>query len=279
MLQFIALGAILFALHGLFGKRDMEAPEKIVVSASQIANLGDGFRRTWKRPPREDELRGLIEDYIRDEVFYRAGRAAGLDRDDAVVRRRVRQKMEFLAEEISIPEPTDAELAAYLASHQERFRTEDSLTFRQVFLSASRRAGTIDVDAERLAAALSAAGAEAGTAELGGDPFLLGADFRAVPLHDVAQTFGDGFAERAFAAEQGRWQGPIASPFGLHFIFITERTKGSLPPLDTIRPAVARQWAEARRIEAEEKLYQTLRDRYEITVEAAPSRTTAAARQ
>ena len=270
---------MLFATYGLFGKRDVETPEKIVVSASLIANLGEGFARTWKRPPNEEELRGLIENYIRDEVFYRAGRAAGLDRDDAVIRRRVRQKMEFLAEEISNPEPTDAELGAYLASHQEQFRTEDSLTFRQVFLSASRRAGTIDVDAEHLAAALSAAGAEADTAELGGDPFLLGAEFRAVPLHDVAQTFGDGFAERAFAAELGRWQGPIASPFGLHFIFITELIKGSVPPLDTIRPAVARQWAEARRIEAEEKLYQTLRDRYEITVEAAPSRTTAAARQ
>jgi hypothetical protein len=269
---------MLFATYGLFGKRDVETPEKIVVSASRIANLGDGFTRTWKRPPNEEELRGLIEDYIRDEVFYRAGRAAGIDRDDVVIRRRVRQKMEFLAEEISIPELTDAELGAYLASHQERFRAPDSLTFRQVFLSASRRAATIDADAKQLAAALAAAGAEADTAELG-DPFLLGTGFRAVPLHDVAQTFGEGFAERAFAAEQGRWQGPIASPFGLHFIFITERTKGSMPPLDTVRPAVARQLAEARRIEAEQKLYQTLRDRYQITVETGPLQTTAAARQ
>ncbi len=269
---------MLFATYGLFGKRDVGTPEEIVVSASRIANLGDGFARTWKRPPNEEELRGLIEDYIRDEVFYRAGRAAGLDRDDVVIRRRVRQKMEFLAEEISIPEPTDAELGAYLASHQERFRVPDSLTFRQVFLSGSRRATTIDADARRLAAALAAAGAEADTAEPG-DPFLLGTDFRAVPLHDVAQTFGDGFAERAFAAEQGSWQGPIPSPFGLHFIFITERTRGSVPPLDTIRPAITRQWTEARRIEAEQKLYQTLRDRYQITVEAGPLRTTAAARQ
>ncbi len=270
---------MLFAAYGLFGKRNVETPERIAVSASLIANLGDGFARTWKRSPNEEELRGLIENYIRDEVFYRAGRAAGLDRDDAVIRRRVRQKMEFLAEEISNPEPTDTELGAYLASHQQRFRTEDRLTFRQVFLSASRRAGTIAADAERLAASLSAAGAEADTAELGGDPFLLGADFRDVPLHDVAQTFGDAFAERAFAVEQGRWQGPIASPFGLHFIFVTERSQGSVPPLDTIRSAVARQWAAARRIAAEEKLYQTLRDRYEITVEAALPRTTAVERQ
>ena len=113
---------MLFAVYGLVGKRSGEAPEKIVVSASQITNLGDGFARTWRRPPSEEELQGLIENYIRDEVFYRAGRAAGLDRDDAVIRRRVRQKMEFLAEEISVPEPTEAQLGDFLASNPERFR-------------------------------------------------------------------------------------------------------------------------------------------------------------
>ena len=110
LLQFLVLGAILFGLYSLVDKRGAEAPEKIVVSASQIANLADGFSRTWRRPPSKEELQNLIENYIRDEVFYRAGRAAGLDRDDVVIRRRVRQKMEFLAEEISVPEPSESEL-------------------------------------------------------------------------------------------------------------------------------------------------------------------------
>jgi hypothetical protein len=126
--QFLAIGAMLFALHGLVGKPGTDAPEKIVVSAARIANLKDGFARTWRRPPSAQELQDLIEDYIRDEVFYREGRAAGLDRDDTVIRRRVRQKMEFLAEDMSVPEPNDAQLAAYLAANPERFRAEDNLT-------------------------------------------------------------------------------------------------------------------------------------------------------
>jgi hypothetical protein len=149
LLQFLALGAMLFALHGFVGKRSADAPEKIVVSASRVANLGDGFARTWRRPPSEQELQGLIEDYIRDEVFYREGRAAGLDRDDVIIRRRVRQKMEFLAEEMSVPEPSDEQLAAYLASNPERFRAEDQITFHQVFLSATRRANTLESDSKR----------------------------------------------------------------------------------------------------------------------------------
>src|SRR5439155_15886145 len=127
-------------------KRGVEAPEKIVVSTERIANLSDGFSRTWRRSPSKDELQNLIENYVRDEVFYRAGRAAGLDRDDVVIRRRVRQKMEFLAEEVSAPEPSEEQLAAFLASHPVRFRTEDRATFFHVFLNATNRAGTIDED-------------------------------------------------------------------------------------------------------------------------------------
>jgi hypothetical protein len=276
LLQFLVLGATLFAVYGLAGKRSVEAPEKIVVSASRIADLGDGFARTWRRPPDKEELQGLIDSYIRDEVFYRAGRAAGLDRDDFVIRRRVRQKMEFLAEEISAPEPTEAQLAAYLASNPERFRTEDRLTFHQVFLDPSRRAGTIDRDVKQVGAVLSSADPAIDASGLG-DPFLVGEEFHTVSLHDTAGTFGDSFAQQVFAAEPGRWQGPIASTFGQHFVFINERTRGSEPPLDAIRPAVVREWANARRIEAEQKLYRSLRDRYEIIVEAAPPQTAAAA--
>jgi hypothetical protein len=215
-------------------------------------------------------LQGLIENYIRDEVFYRAGKAAGLDRDDVVIRRRVRQKMEFLAEEIAVPEPSEEQLAAFLASNPERFRTEDRLTFRQLFLNPSRRTGTIDRDLERVRAALSRADAAIDATGLS-DPFLLGEEFRAVSLRDTAGTFGESFARQVFAAEQGRWQGPIASTYGLHFIFINDRKKGgSVSPLDTVRPAVIREWANARRIEAEQKLYRSLRDRYEIIVEAVP---------
>jgi hypothetical protein len=225
--------------------------------------------------PTEEELQGLIENYIRDEVFYRAGRAAGLDLDDVVIRRRVRQKMEFLAEEITVPEPTEEQLAAFLASNPERFRTEDRLTFRQLFLNPSRRTGAIDRDLEQVRVALSSADAAIDATGLG-DPFLLGEEFRAVSLRDTAGTFGESFARQVFAAEQGRWQGPLASTYGLHFIFINERTRGSESPIDTVRPAVIREWANARRLEEERKLYRSLRDRYEIIVEAVPPQAAAA---
>ena len=276
LLQFLALGALLFALYGLAGKRGAEASEKIVVSASRVANLADGFVRTWRRLPNEQELQGLIEDYIRDEVFYREGRAAGLDRDDVIIRRRVRQKMEFLTDEMSVPEPSDAQLAAYLASNPERFRAEDQITFQQVFLSATRRANTIDSDSKQLADILARADGVVDATALG-DAFLLGEEFRSVSPSKITGIFGESFAKQIAVMEKGRWQGPISSGFGQHFVFISERFPGKLPPLDAIRPAVQREWANARRLEAEHKLYASLRGRYEIVIEQPQAKATEAA--
>jgi PPIC-type PPIASE domain len=266
LLHFLVLGAALFGLFSMNDKKDVEAPTKVIISASRVATLADQFARTWRRPPTEQELQDLIEDYIRDEIFYREGRAAGLDRDDIVIRRRVRQKMEFLAEDIAAAEPSDEQLAAYLASNPERFRTDDRLSFRQVFLSVARRGSALEGDAKAIAAILARTSAPADTATIG-DPFLLGEEFREISQSDVAGTFGEGFAEQLSAAEPGRWQGPIASSFGVHFVFVDERAKGSLPPLGTVRDVVRREWQNARQIEAEQKLYRSLRDRYQIVVE------------
>ena len=269
LLHFLVLGAALFGLFSVVDKRGAEAPTKVVISASRVTTLADRFARTWRRPPTEQELQGLVEDYIRDEIFYREGRAAGLDRDDFVIRRRVRQKMEFLAEDMAAAEPSDEQLAAYLASNPERFRTDDRLTFRQVFLSATRRGSALDGDAKQIAEMLVRTSASVDTAAIG-DPFLLGEEFREMSRSDIARTFGEGFAEQLSTVASGRWQGPIPSTFGAHFVFVDERVKGSLPPLATVRDAVRREWQNARQIEAEQKLYRTLRDRYQIVVEMPP---------
>ena len=271
LFQFLVLGGVLFSLSHLVDRNKAEAPDRILVSSARIDNLADGFARTWRRPPSKEELQGLIDDYIRDEVFYREGRAAGLDRDDVIIRRRVRQKMEFLAEDASSAEPGDDQLAAYLEANPARFRTDDRLTFRQVFLSANRRERTINDDSKQVADALTQLGATGDTTSLG-DPFLLGEDFKAVSQTDVVGIFGDDFAKYLAVVELGRWQGPISSSFGQHFVYISERIPGGLPPLAAVREAVLREWSNARRLEAEQKLYRSLRDRYDIVVETPPSK-------
>ena len=266
LLHFLILGAALFGLFSLVGKKEAEQPAKIVVTAARIENLANSFARTWQRPPSAEELHGLVDDYIHDEVFYREGKVLGLDRDDIIIRRRLRQKLEFIAEDMSVAEPSDEQLAAYLTSNTERFRSEDRLTFTHVYLSAARREA-LERDAASIAAKLTKENPEMDTATLG-DHFLLGEEFRAMPRSDVSRTFGEHFAEQVFNIESGRWQGPISSSYGLHFVRVSERAQGGPLSLDSVRPAVRREWMNARRLEAEQSLYQTLRDRYQIVVEA-----------
>src|SRR4051794_4923782 len=165
--------------------------------------------------------------------------------------------MEFLAEDIAAVEPSDQQLTAYLAANPKRFRTEDRLSFQHVFLSANRRGEALDADAKEVAASLVGVKTPINMAELG-DPFLLGAVFGQMSESDIARAFGDAFGKQLAAADVGQWQGPIRSSFGAHFVFVDERTKGSLPPLASVREDVRREWLNARRIEVEEKLYSTL---------------------
>ena len=237
LLQFLVLGGVLFALFSIVDRKEADAPAKIVVSTARVAQLADSFTRTWRRPPTEQELQDLIENHIREEVFYREGQAAGLDRDDVVIRRRVRQKMEFIVEDMVDAEPTEEQLANHLATYPERFRVEDRLTFRHVFLSATRRADTIEGAVKQVANVLAHADASVDTGVLG-DPFLLGEDFSGVLQSEVARTFGESFAKQLSVLKQGRWQGPISSSFGRHFVFVNERAQGGLPPLNVVRQAV-----------------------------------------
>lgn len=264
LFHFLVLGAVLFGLYGLVAKKEAE-PAKIVVSAARIENLAMGFARTRQRLPSAEELSGLVEDFIRDEVFYREGKAAGLDRDDTVIRRRLRQKMEFTLEDTGAAEPSDAQLSAYLAANAAQFRRENRLTFSHIYLSAAR-GETLERDARAVAAKLASISKEADVTSLG-DRFLLGDEFRDLSQSDVARTFGEKFAAQVSELERERWRGPVPSSYGLHFVRISEHVEGGVPPLDSVRTAVRREWMNTRRLEAEADLYRTLRARYEIVVE------------
>jgi hypothetical protein len=127
----------------------------------------------------------------------------------------------------------------------------------------------LESDANHIAETLVRASAPVDAANFG-DPFLLGEEFRDMSRSDVARTFGEGFAEQVSAIAPGRWQGPVASSFGAHFVFVDERVTGSLPTLATVKDIVQREWQNARQIEAEQKLYRSLRDRYQVVVETPP---------
>jgi hypothetical protein len=267
LLHFILLGAAIFAVYGFISRHRTDKPGEIVVTQGTLENIITGFTRTWQRPPTEEELRGQIRDYIREEAAYREALAMGLDRDDTIVRRRLRQKLEFLSDDLATSvEPTDAELQTFLQAHAGLFQSEPRFTFRQVYLNPQQHGASLSADEAHLLAGLQRAGPNADLSALG-DPFLLAPSFQNVSLAEVKQVFGDQFASALAALSTSRWQGPVASGYGAHFVFLSQRTEGSLPELAEIRDQVRREWFNSKRNDATEKFYQRLLKRYTVKIE------------
>jgi hypothetical protein len=267
LLHFLLLGAAIFVAYSLVSKRSSGEPGKIVISAGQVAVMAEGFTRAWQRPPTREELEGLIRDRVQEEVYYREAMALGLDKDDTIIRRRLRQKMEFVTDDIAaLAEPTDDELTAYLKSQADAFRVQRRFTFSHVYLNPERRGQNLARDTAQLLAQLRQAGAKADFSDLG-DSFLLEHRFEAAPASEVAKQFGEKFATELGKLAPGEWHGPIESGYGTHLVFVSERTEGRVPALAEVRDLVQREWTNARRLETNEKFYAELLKRYSVTIE------------
>ncbi len=265
-LQFFVLGAGIFLLYGYAGGGDA-APGEIVVSAGQIDRLVDRWVKTRMRPPTAAELAGLIDDHIREEVYYREAVALGLDRDNVVIRRHLRQQMEFLSQDIAAQaDATEEELRAFLEANAESFRVEPRFSFRHIYLSLDQRGDAGRGDAMRLLAELEDAGGAIGTTALG-DPFPLPHDFESIAERDLSSMFGVQFAALLSSLEPGSWQGPVRSGYGIHLVFIREHTASRTPELAEVRDAVTREWRAVRRQAANAEVYRSLRERYTVFVE------------
>jgi hypothetical protein len=270
LVHFLALGALVFVVFHFAASRS-EAPEgRIVVSAGRIEQLATGFTRTWHRPPTRQELDGLVEDHIREEVLYREALAMGLDKDDTIVRRRMRQKLEFLTEDATAAvSPTDQDLQSWLDKHPEKFHAEAKWAFRQVYFSASRRGEGASTAASKALARLNAAGKKTDASGLG-DATLLPHELALSGLDEIASTFGDEFARQVPQLEPGRWAGPVQSGYGWHLVYVSERTEGHSRPLVEVREAVQREWLAARRQEIVDSTYSKWREKYAVVMEAPP---------
>lgn len=265
--HFLVLGAALFALFSVAGNRSEPQDRRIVISSGRVDQAITIFSRTWQRPPTAEELHGLIEEEIRDEVLYREALAIGLEKDDVIVRRRLRQKFEFVADDAGIAPPSDSDLQAWLDRNPERLRSDPKISFVQIYLNSSRRGDAARADADKIVAQLGKAGDSADISELG-DATLLPREIPAATPEYVAGIFGDAFAQQLGKLEAGRWSGPVRSSYGLHIVYVRERVEGKPRALDEVRDDVRRAWLSERQREHAEETYRKLRDRYSIVVES-----------
>jgi hypothetical protein len=272
LLHFLVLGALLFALSARGAERGA-APGEIVVTAGQVEHLATVFAATWKRAPSPAELEELVAEHVREELACREALALGLERDDAIVRRRLRQKLEFVVDDlVAQQEPDDAALAAFLRERPAAFAREAHTSFRHVYLSRERRGDALAGDARALLAELRAGAVAPGEA---GDPQLLPDELELASAGEIDALLGTGFAAALAALPIGEWSGPVESSYGQHLVRVFAREPGRMPELDEVRAEVEREWLAARRAEELARFYHGLAERYRIVIER-PAATEAA---
>ncbi|MCI0540744.1 MAG: peptidyl-prolyl cis-trans isomerase [Verrucomicrobiales bacterium] len=268
LVHFLLLGAALFAVYAALNKDKAASREDIVVTTGQIENLAASFAKVWQRPPTAAELKAQIDQYVKEEIFSREAMKLGLDQNDTVIRRRLQQKMEFIAEDFSAAtEPTEAELADYLAKHPGQFAQEQRFTFRQVFLNPQKRGDQLEAEAATLLARLKQDGATADVSTLS-DSLLLPQEFADEPQRAVAAQFGSEFAVALAKVKPGEWSGPIQSGYGTHLVLVTARMEGRVAALEEVREQVKRELMNARRLEANQKFLESLLAKYRVTVQS-----------
>lgn len=257
LLHFLLLGALLFAAYGWLGRGTSEVPGEIVVDAARAESLAAQFQQVWQRPPTPQEREGLIETFVREEILYREGLALGLDRDDPVVRRRVGQKLSFLADGLAPEEPTETELQVWLAEHAAVYAIEPRYSLRQVFFDPARHGDGLDrvlADARVAADPL-------------GDATLLPRALERARASEIESAFGRDFATAIAGLPTGAWEGPVRSAFGVHLVRVEAREEARAPALDEVRAAVERDLLRARTEAQSEAFYRKLRERYTVRFE------------
>ena len=258
MVHFFLLGALIFALFAYFD--DAPAPKSanaIVITEADARRLVSGFEAVWKRIPTAEELDHLIDGHLREEVYVREAVALGLDRNDAVIRRRLQMKMEFLTETgAEAIKPNDATLNAHMQAKPDQFIEPLLLAFEQVLLPD-------DMNSEEISAAVSSLNEGRSPSDFTRSSLLPPA-FSPSPEKTVDGNFGTGFFNALLEMPVGKWAGPVQSPLGRHLVHIIERRQARMPPLSDIRKRVEADWRADLAARLREESYQALLSRYSV---------------
>jgi parvulin-like peptidyl-prolyl isomerase len=267
LLHFLAIGALIFGLFALVNDdRGYENKNKIEVTSADIERLSASWSKQWKRLPTGNELQGLVDSYIKEEVYYREALALGLDQDDTILRRRLMQKMEFLSNDLAeLNTPDEAALNKYFLDNQEKYEQPAHVSFTHIYFSLDKRGAKAVEDAEKVLSGLNTL-----RAPERGDSFMMQYDFVQETPFEVARLFGEEFAEQLFRLETNNWQGPIESGYGYHLVRISEKIDSRMPELASVIDKVRTDWMFEQRQKMNRDIYKRLKERYEIVIEDMP---------
>jgi peptidyl-prolyl cis-trans isomerase C len=268
LLYFILAGALIFAVYELLNPaaNRTDQANRIVLTDNDLRQLAVQWLAQGRPTPTPAEMRALVEDRVSEEILFREAIALGLDKNDEIIKRRLAQKMNFLAEDIAaLQEPGDAELRAWFAQNSSRFVLPPRASFHHLYFSSDRGPGAQDAAATALAR-IAGKPADTPAAAVVADPFMF-QDYYAERAPDqISKEFGPDFAKAVFRLKPGVWEGPIQSGYGWHLVFVDAIEPSHAPAFEEVEPDVKSAWLDEKQGEIKRTAFEAMRMRYTVVV-------------
>jgi len=265
LVHFLVFGALIFGAYFGLGKLDEHAAAtdyRIVIDQAQLDHLKALWKLQWKRDLAASDVSAIIDRYLRQEVFYREALKMNLDQDDEIIKRRLAQKMEAAANDLStlMKPPTEARLRDFFHSREEFFMLPQAYAFRQVLFTVDEQeAGEVTLAALRQGGSIPPERK---------NKLSLPERYPLTPVNDLDNAFGGDFVASLEALPVGYWSGPIRSGYGWHLVLIEDKQTPKLPKFEDVRDYVAREYEYQSELDAQEQVYQNLLAKYEIVITA-----------
>jgi len=268
LIHFMLIGACIYLLYGFFSEPVVQEDDKtIIVTAGEVEWMQASWLKRWNRPPTAEEFKGLLQQYIKETVLYREALTMGLNKHDMVIRRRLAQKLEFLAKDlVSLTPPSTEDLQTYFEQHRERYQKPVRYTFTQVFIDPDKRDDKTLDDAEAIKNKLIAEGIIDNAGNLG-DDFMLQNYYPEKEPMEIQKLFGSGFVESLQKLSAEQWHGPVLSGYGVHLVYINSIIEPAATKFDEVRERVQQDWSADRGNELNDQFYKNLREQYTVIIE------------
>src|SRR6516225_9338875 len=275
LMHFLLIGAALFAIYAYLnrGRIGVESSRQIIVSLDELRQMDLYFVSQWHRQPTPQEFNALVEDKVREEVLYREALAMGLDKDDTIVKRRMAQKMQFLAEDVAAAhEPSTDQLKSWFERNREKFALPGRHSFRHIYFSPDKRGKNAQLDACNTLAKIAGQQEDSKIAVSTGDSFMFQDYYGDRTLSAIAKEFGPQFAVALEKLKPGSWQGPVESGYGWHLVFVDTIIPGRIPAFEEMESDVKTAWLAEQKQTAWQKSYAEMRAKYTILLPGPPDK-------
>lgn len=265
LLHFLLLGVALFAVYAYMhrGRPGIESSRQIILSLDELQQMDMYFESQWHRQPTPAEFQAMVEDRVREEVLYREALAMGLDKDDTIVKRRMAQKMQFLAEDVAAAhEPSTAELKSWFDKNSNKFALPSRYSFRHLYFSPDKRGKNAEDDAAKALTKITGQPEGSTLAASLADQFMFQDYYGDRAPEALAKEFGSQFVVALEKLKPGSWQGPIESGYGWHLVYVDTVIPGRIPGFEEMEPDVKIAWLAEQKKQAWQKAYTEMRAKY-----------------